>query len=145
MKKILLIGRKDVTLAFRDRAALLLMLVAPFALTLGLGFVTGRLTGASSSGLGDIPVVLVNQDGGQLGDALVNVFRSQELASLVMPAELDDPAAARQQVDADEAAAAIIIPAGFTGSIIPAGGATQRAKSSPSSSTPTRRGRPAWA
>ena len=122
MKKILLIGRKDLTLAFRDRAALILMLVAPFALTLGLGFITGRLSGGSSSGLGDIPIVLVNQDGGQLGDALVHVFRSQDLASLVTPSETDDPAAARQQVDADTVAAAIIIPAGFTGSIIPATG-----------------------
>ena len=124
MKKILLIGRKDLTLAFRDRAALILMLVAPFALTLGLGFITGRLSGGSNSGLGDIPVVLVNQDGGQLGDALVNVFRSQELASLVTPSETADPASARQQVDADKIAAAIIIPAGFTRSIIPAAGAT---------------------
>jgi ABC-2 type transport system permease protein len=123
MKKILLIGRKDLTLAFRDRAALILMLVAPFALTLGLGFITGRLSGGAGSGLGDIPVVLVNLDGGQLGDALVNVFRSQELASLVTPSESADPAAARQQVDADMVAAAIIIPAGFTGSIIPAAGA----------------------
>ena len=124
MKKIFLIGWKDLTLAFRDRAALLLMLAAPFLLTLGLGFVTGSFSGGSSSGVGDIPVVLVNQDGGQLGDALVNVFRSQDLAGLVTPSELDDPAAARQQVDADQVAAAIIIPVGFTASIIPASGAS---------------------
>ena len=126
MKKIFLIGWKDLTLAFRDRAALLLMLAAPFLLTLGLGFVTGSFSGGSggsSSGVGDIPVVLVNQDGGQLGDALVNVFRSQDLAGLITPSELADPAAARQQVDADQVAAAIIIPVGFTASIIPASGA----------------------
>jgi ABC-2 type transport system permease protein len=124
MKKILLIGRKDLTLAFRDRAALLLMLAAPFALTLGLGFITGRLTGGISSGLADIPVILVNQDGEQLGDALVNVFGSEELAALINPSAIDDPAAARAQVDEDAVAAAIIIPAGFTRSIIPAAGAT---------------------
>ncbi len=123
MKKILLIGWKDLTLAFRDRAALLLMLAAPFLLTLGLGFVTGHFSGGFNSGVGDIPVVLVNRDGGQLGDALVSVFRSQDLAGLVTPSELADPAAARQQVDADQVAAAIIVPAGFTASIIPAQGA----------------------
>jgi ABC-2 type transport system permease protein len=122
MKKILLIGWKDVTLAFRDRAALILMLVAPFALTLGMGFITGRMSGGSEMGLSDIPVVLVNEDGGQLGNALVSLFRSQELATLVAPVEATDPASARQQVDADKAAAAIIIPAGFTDSIIPAQG-----------------------
>ena len=73
MRKIILIGWKDVTLAFRDRAALILMLAAPFALTLGLGFVTGRFSGSGSIGVGDIPIVLVNQDRGQLGDALVEV------------------------------------------------------------------------
>jgi ABC-2 type transport system permease protein len=123
MKKILLIGRKDLTLAFRDRAALLLMLAAPFALTLGLGFITGRLSGSASSALADIPVIVVNQDGEQLGDALSNLFGSEELASLIALSETADPAAARRQVDADAAAAAIIIPAGFTRSIIPAAGA----------------------
>ena len=123
MKKIWLIGWKDVTLAFRDRAALLLMLAAPFALTLGLGFVTGGLSG-SGGALSRIPVVLVNEDGGQLGQELVNLFQSADLGGLVAPALAADAAAARQRVDADRVAAAIIIPAGFTRSVIPAEGAT---------------------
>lgn len=119
MKKIFLIGLKDVTLAFRDRAALILMLLAPFVLTIGLGFVTGRFSGSNSSGVGNIPVVLVNQDGGQLGKSLVELFQSKDLADLVTPTLLSDPLQARQQVDADQASAAIIIPAGFTDSVIP--------------------------
>jgi ABC-2 type transport system permease protein len=122
MQKILLIGWKDLKLAFRDRTALLLTLAAPFLLTLGLGFVTGHFAG-NAGGIEGIPVVLVNQDGGQLGDALVAVFQSADLAQLVTPAVLADAAAARQQVDADKAAAAVIIPAGFTDSIIPPVGA----------------------
>ena len=46
MRKLFLIGLKDLKLAFRDRAALILMLLAPFLLTLGLGFVTGRFSAA---------------------------------------------------------------------------------------------------
>jgi ABC-2 type transport system permease protein len=122
MKKILFIGWKDVTLAFRDRAALILMLVAPFALTLGMGFITGRMSGGSDTGLSNIPVVLVNEDGGQLGNALVGLFRSPDLAGLVAPSEVADPVPARQQVDADKATVAVIIPMGFTDSIIPARG-----------------------
>lgn len=122
MQKILLIGWKDLKLAFRDRTALLLTLAAPFLLTLGLGFVTGHFAG-NAGGIEGIPVALVNQDGGQLGDALVAVFQSADLAQLVTPALLADAAAARQQVDADKAAAAVIIPAGFTDSIIPPVGA----------------------
>ncbi len=126
MKKILLLGWKDLTLAFRDKAALILMLLAPFALTLGLGLVTGGLSGgSSSSGLSDIPVVLVNQDAGQLGGELVNVFQSAELAELVAPQVSGDAAAARQLVDDDQTAAAVIIPAGFTAGIIPDAGTGQ--------------------
>ena len=121
MKKLFLIGIKDLKLMFRDRAALVFMLLAPFLLTIGMGFATGRFSG-SSSGLSDIPVVIVNQDKEQLGDALADVFSSEELAALMEPAESSDPQAARQLIDNDEAAAAVIIPEGFTRSIIPAEG-----------------------
>jgi ABC-2 type transport system permease protein len=126
MKKLFLIGIKDLKLIFRDRAALTLMLLAPFLLTIGMGFVTGRFSG-SSSGLSDIPVVIVNLDKEQLGNALADVFSSEELADLMEPTSSSDPGAARRSIDDDKAAAAIIIPAGFTSSIIPAEGTTSSA------------------
>ena len=61
MKKLFLIGIKDLKLIFRDRAALIFMLLAPFLLTIGMGFVTGRFSGGSN-GLSDIPVIIVNLD-----------------------------------------------------------------------------------
>ena len=122
MKKTLLIGLKDVKLLFRDQAALVLMLLAPFLLTVGMGFVTGRFSGSiSNSGLADIPVVIINQDEGELGQALVDVFNSAELADLLEPSESQDVEAARALIDANEAAAVVLIPAGFTASIIPQG------------------------
>jgi ABC-2 type transport system permease protein len=119
MLKLILIGLKDLKLIFRDRAALILMLLAPFALTLGLGFVTGRFSGNNGSGLADIPVAIVNLDKGQLGNALVDVFKSEDLSKLVEPTELDSPEAARRLIDEDKSAAAVIIPKSFTESIIP--------------------------
>lgn len=119
MKKIFLLGWKDLTLAFRDRAALILMLLAPFALTVGLGIVTGGFSGGNNTGLSSIPVALVNEDEGELGSALVEVFQSTDLAEMVQPEVLDDPAAARQRVDEDQLAAAILIPAGFSAGVIP--------------------------
>ncbi|HEX6268823.1 MAG TPA: ABC transporter permease [Anaerolineales bacterium] len=121
MKKLFLIGIKDLKLVFRDRAALIFMLLAPFLLTIGMGFVTGRFSGGSS-GLSDIPVVIVNLDSEQLGDALAGIFSSEELADLMEPTASSDPDAARRLIDEDQAAAAVIIPAGFTRSIIPAEG-----------------------
>ena len=119
MRKTFLIGIKDLRLAFRDRAALILMLAAPFVLTLGLGLVTGRFSGNNNSGLSDIPVIIVNLDNDQLGDALVDVFNSEDLADLMEPTIGSDPEAARQLIDEDKAAAVVIIPEGFTESIIP--------------------------
>ena len=121
MKKLFLIGLKDLKLMFRDRAALTFMLLAPFLLTIGMGFVTGRFSG-NSSGLSDIPVVIVNLDNEQLGNALADVFNSEDLADLMEPTASSDPEAARRLIDEDQASAAVIIPKGFTQSIIPAQG-----------------------
>src|SRR5512138_3746123 len=122
MVKTFLIGLKDLKLMFRDRAGLMFMLLAPFLLTVGLGFVTGRFSG-SSAGLSNIPVIVVNLDQEQLGNALADVFSSQDLADLMEPTASSDPAAARRLIDEDKAAAAVIIPAGFTRSVIPTDGA----------------------
>jgi ABC-2 type transport system permease protein len=127
MGKIILIGFKDVKLAIRDRAALILMLLAPFLLTLGLGAVTGRFSGGSTNGISHIPVILVNQDGGQLGNALVALYQSQDLDELIDATASEDAAAAYQQVDDNQAVAAILIPAGFTDSIIPPQGQAEPA------------------
>jgi ABC-2 type transport system permease protein len=123
MNKLFLIGIKDLKLMFRDRAALTFMLLAPFLLTIGMGFVTGRFSGGST-GISDIPVVIVNLDNEQLGDALVDLFNSEDLSELMEPTASDSPETARQSIDDDQAAAAVIIPEGFTRSIIPAEGTT---------------------
>ena len=124
MKKLFLIGQKDLKLAFRDRAALILMLLAPFLLTLGLGIVTGRFNSGSSNGISHIPLVLVNQDGKQLGNALVDVFQSKDLNGLVDPSLYNDTASAYKQVDDNKAVAVVLIPAGFTESVISSQGQT---------------------
>ena len=144
MKKILLIGRKDLTLAFRDRAALLLMLAAPFLLTLGLGFVTGRLSGSASSALADIPVIVVNQDGEQLGDALANLFGSagSGLADRTVRNRRPGsrpPAGGRGYSRGGDHHPGRLHPEHHPGR----GRRPERRRLCPSNSTPTRRGRPA--
>ena len=84
MKKLFLIGIKDLKLMFRDRAALTFMLLAPFLLTIGMGFVTGRFSGRSSS-ISDIPLIIVNLDKRDLGNALEDLFNSKDLADLMKP------------------------------------------------------------
>jgi ABC-2 type transport system permease protein len=123
MKKIWLIGWKDVMLAARDPSALVFMLAAPFLLTLGMALVTGRFSSADSGPSG-IPVVVVNQDGGQLGTALIDVFESEALSTLLTTSIVDSPDTAREQVESDAVAAAVIVPEGFTDNIIPKQGTT---------------------
>jgi len=118
MKKFLLIGLKDLKLMFRDRSALTFMLLAPFLLTIAMGFVTGRFSGGST-GISDISVIIVNLDKQDLGNALEDLFNSEDLSDLMEPSASSDPEAARQLIESDEASAAIIIPEGFTESIIP--------------------------
>ncbi len=120
MHKIFLIGLKDVRLAYRDPLALVLMLLAPFLLTLGMGFVTGSFSGGSSA-LEDMPVVIVNQDEGALGQVLVDVFQTESLADLLEPTLLTDPVEARRLVDADQTTAAVIIPPVYSESIASTG------------------------
>ncbi len=123
MKKLLNIAFKDLTVVFRDRGAVIYMLATPFLLTLAMAFAFGRLTGggSQSSGLGQIPVVIVNHDSGQFSQFITQTFESKDLADLVKPTYLTDDAAARLAVDNDQAAAAVIVPADFSSNILPAG------------------------
>ena len=119
MQKLLVIALKDLKLIFRDPAALILMLLAPFLITLGMGLITGRFSGSATSGISNISVAIVNQDDGDLGKALVAVFESEDLADLVEPTILTTLGEARQLVEADQASAAFLIPQGFSAPIIP--------------------------
>jgi ABC-2 type transport system permease protein len=123
MKKLLNVALKDLTVAFRDPSALIWMLATPFLLTLAMAFAFGRLTGGTSqsSGLSDIPVVIVNHDAGQFSQFVVQAFESKDLSELLEPSKVGDEAAARKMVDDDKAAAAVIIPADFSDSILPPG------------------------
>jgi len=120
LKKLLLIAVKDLRLIFRDPSALVLMLLAPFLLTLGMGALTGRFSGGGGSSFSQVPVEIVNADEGQLGQALVDVYQSAELAELLAPTLSTDLAAAKALVDSNQRAGVIYVPAGFSDSIMTA-------------------------
>jgi ABC-2 type transport system permease protein len=117
LRKLFLIAVKDVRLIFRDPSALVLMLLAPFVLAVGMGALTGRFSGGGGSGIREIPVAIINNDEGMLGEVLIEVFQSPELGELLAPNLSTDLAAAKALVDANQSAAVIAIPAGFTESV----------------------------
>lgn len=118
MNKALKISLKDLQILYRDPAALLMMLAAPFVLTLALGAITGSFS-RSSPGISGIPIILANQDAGELSAALVEAFAAPELGGLFAVSASQDVPLARQQVEDDAVAALIIIPQGFSASLLP--------------------------
>jgi ABC-2 type transport system permease protein len=142
MNKILRIALKDFRILFADRAAVLMMLAAPLVLTLAMGFVTGSFSQSDDepSGIRDIPVIVINEDDGEFGRTLLQIFNTPELDTLLDTTESADLLAAKQAIDEDTAAAVVIVPAGFSAGVLPdpATGATGPAKQVEVYSNPAR-------
>ena len=119
MNKILTIMWKDVNVLFRDWATVALIIAGPLVLALGLGLVTGGFGPADAPTIGRISVLVVDQDGGQFAAALSDLLQSDDLNDLIAAETLADADAARARVADGEAAAAVIIPPGFSDSFVP--------------------------
>jgi len=134
MKQVLNIAWKDIKHMLRDRTGLVINLAAPLLLTLAIAFAfSGIGSGSSDNGLKNIPVLVVNHDSGQFGAELVQFLNPsaadiasypnlQQIKDLLTVTVTSDEAGARQQVNDGQAAAVIIIPAGFSDSLLPTGG-----------------------
>ncbi len=123
MKKLWTLAFKEVRLAFRDVGMIVTMLVTPLALTLAIA---AAFSGGGSGNLSAIPVLWLDQDGGDISSALLDTFESGEVRELVALEIVSDEAAARARVEADEVAALVIIPPDFSERAFPAGAEIQR-------------------
>lgn len=119
MQQVLTITWKELLTNFRDRSGLILMFVAPFALILVIGAAFGGFSDQSTPTIGQIPVILVNQDLGEFSTYMIDAFYSDELSDFVTPTLSTDETQARAAVDNDQAAAVVIIPSNFSESIYP--------------------------
>lgn len=141
-RKLLTIALKDVRVLFSDRNLMMLMFVAPIALTAiiagALGGFYGRSDG-SSSPIQNIPVAIVNEDAGTIflqppgagGQAVSSTNFGGEIAKILLPSsgntQLSKLIAAQEmtreeaikQVNAGKLSAAIIIPRDFSRSLNP--------------------------
>ncbi|HEY52445.1 MAG TPA: ABC transporter permease [Caldilineae bacterium] len=125
MNKIWSIATKDTLIRFRDRNGILLMLVAPLALAAIMGAAFGGFGGDAPAPIADIPIVIVNQDRGDLGQTLADILESADLAELLEPVEaksstndlVSDLAGAKQQVERGEMRAVVVIPPDFSDAV----------------------------
>lgn len=113
--RILAIAWKDLSITFRDRNALFLMILAPLVLSFIIGASFGNfLIGGSSVPFDQIPVLVVNDDAGDMGQQFVATMQAGELADLLLVTQMDDLDEARAIVQQGDARAAVHIPAGFS-------------------------------
>lgn len=121
MKKIVAIAWKDTSIRFRDRSGLLLMIIAPLILAAIIGASFGQfLLGNSTTPFDAIPVAVINQDSGDMGQQFVDALQSEQLTDLLLltVAAAADETAVRTQVQQGDIRALIIIPANFTNAVM---------------------------
>lgn len=121
--KALQIAWKDTLTRFRDWKALVGLLAAPLIISALIGLAFGNLggLGGSQAPISDIEVILVNLDDGVLGENYAMVLNSPDLDELLNLREMEDLAAARQEIEDGNARGVIYIPPGFSDALIAEG------------------------
>lgn len=111
MRAVLLVAAKDVRQRFRDRSALVLGFAAPLLVSL--------LMATAFGGVDDLhaDVAVVDEDGGEVAAALVEVLTGPELEELLTVEVRTRPEAAAS-VDDRDLDAALVVPAGFTDAVV---------------------------
>ena len=116
------IAWKDTLIRLRDRNALILNLLAPLFLAGIMGAAFGG-QGDGSSPITDIPIIIVNDDTGEFGNTIIDIFTTAAgLADLLEPTEMNTVAEAIEAVQQGEARAVIYFPVGFSTAIQPEAG-----------------------
>ena len=114
MHPVLVIAGKDLRQRFRDRSALVLGFVAPLAIA---ALMSAAFSGADNF---HIEVALVDHDGGPMAAGFRTMFEDPQLADLVALREADGEDEARQLLDDEVVGAVVLLPSGFSTSVMSA-------------------------
>lgn len=126
------IAFKDMTRSFRSMFAIIFMFVVPLLVTGMFYFMFGNTSENGGFNLPKTKVIVANMDEGgprfqvnpknipggreadTMGDLIVSILQSDEMADLIEVSFAADPQAARSSVDIQQAQVAIIIPTDFS-------------------------------
>jgi ABC-type Na+ efflux pump permease subunit len=125
--KILHIAFKDITQSFRSFLAIAMMFFVPILITGLFAFLFGG-PGEDEAPTYELPITpvwIANQDEGELGQIMVDIWQSEDFANLLDVTVAADPAEARGAVENQLADAAVIIPADLSASLFSPGGQTE--------------------
>ena len=111
MKQALAIAGKELLIVLKDKGALAIYFLLPLLLASLMGLAFGNVGGGAEETKISIPVLLVNQDGGDYGQMVADGLARAGV--LVVTNEADATLADGQIADG-EAAAAVVIPAGLS-------------------------------
>ncbi|MFA5788071.1 MAG: ABC transporter permease [Actinomycetota bacterium] len=111
MRAALLIAAKDLRQRLRDRSAIMIAFVVPF----GLGFVLNLTLAGVSGGSAIFRYAVVDQDRGEVARVFVDrVLGEAQRQGVLKVTEMTSVDGARDRVSKGKAAAAFVVPAGFT-------------------------------
>jgi ABC-2 type transport system permease protein len=104
----LAIAGKDLRQRFRDRSAIVLGFIAPVGIA---ALMSTALSGANEF---HFSLGVVNDDGGPIAGALLDVLESPGLSDIVTVESIPTADDARRQVDDGDVAVGLVVPAGFS-------------------------------
>ncbi|MHB8946825.1 MAG: ABC transporter permease [Bacillota bacterium] len=117
--KFIELAKKDVLLILRDRKALMIIVIMPFILTAILGGALGGMFREPASAIGGaFNLMVANQDKGEIGGRVADVFASADLKKLLTPKPVATRDEALAAIDKKEAQVAVIIPADFSARVM---------------------------
>src|SRR5512144_1309699 len=126
------IALKDITRSFRSIFAVVFMFGIPLLVTGMFYFMFGNMAGNGGFNLPKTKVIIANMDQGgpkfqvnpknipggrkadTMGDLIVSILQSDEMADLIEVSFAAEPQAARASVDSQHAQVALIIPPDFS-------------------------------
>jgi ABC-2 type transport system permease protein len=115
--KIWTIAWKDTLIRFRDRNAVIMMIAAPLLISAIIGSAFGGfVSGNGDVPLADIPLIVVNEDEGELGQTFTDLLTADipELVELLEPTLMDNLDEARAIVQTGDSRAVVYIPPDFS-------------------------------
>lgn len=116
--KALQIAWKDTLTRFKDWKALTSMLAAPLIISALIGLAFSGLN-KQESPVQYIPVAIVNEDNGRLGQVYEDVLGGPDLATLISLQQVDSVQAGKADIEQDRLRVVIHIPTGFSDALLP--------------------------
>lgn len=110
--RFLALLRKELSILFHDRLAVVMILIAPLVMTAVMKLAFGSMN--SGTNIPAIPVAIVESDNGQIGQALVDLLESDSLQDLVEVIPAEDAEAAQALLDAGQVNAVVVTPTDLT-------------------------------